>query len=331
MIRLVFVCLLALGACAPKPDVVIYCALDQIYAEPILRRFERETGLSVRAEFDVEANKTVGLIGRLEAERARVRCDVLWNNELAHTVRLAQAGMFQSYDSPSAAKIPARWRDGERRWTAFAARARVLLVNTDLIDPQTIHSLEDLLQPALRGKTCMAQPLSGTTMTHAAAWYAAWGETRTRDWLDRLRAGGVSFQQSNGQVMRLVREGRMALGLTDTDDARVAIAMGANVAQVFPDQGAGQGGTLLIPNSIAILAGAPHPEAARQLVDFLLSEAVESELAFGEGAQIPLREAVEAPEWIPDPAQLVCMEVDWVAVAAELGRRSKELAERFLQ
>ena len=34
----------ALCGCAPDPDVVIYCALDQVDSEPILREFERRTG-----------------------------------------------------------------------------------------------------------------------------------------------------------------------------------------------------------------------------------------------------------------------------------------------
>ncbi len=330
---LVFVaCLCAcLGACARKPDVVLYCALDQIFAEPLVRRFEQQTGLSVRAEFDIEANKTVGLVGRIEAEQERVRCDVFWNNELAHTVRLAKSGLLEPYDSPSAAGIPKQWRDPQHRWTAFAARARVLLVNRELIDPSRVRSIEDLLMPELAGKTCMARPLTGTTLTHAGAWYQVLGEDKTRTWLDRLGEGQVSFEQSNGQVMRLVREGRMAVGLTDTDDAHVAIAGGYPVVQIVPDQGPGQAGTLLIPNSVAILKGAPHQEAARRLVDFLLSEQVESELARGESAQIPLRASVSAPEHVLRLDKLRLIQIDWERLGAELGPRSKELAERFLK
>ena len=318
-------------ACARQPDVVLYCALEQIFAAPLVRRFEQETGLSVRAEFDIEANKTVGLVGRIEAERGRVRCDVFWNNELAHTVRLAKAGLLAAYDSPSAALVPKQWRDEKQRWTAFAARARVLLVNRELVDPSRIRSIEDLLLPDLVGKTCMARPLTGTTLTHAGAWYQVWGEEKTRAWFERLAAGQVAFEQSNGQVMRLVREGRMAVGLTDTDDARVAIAGGYPVVQVVPDQGPEQAGTLLIPNSIAILEGAPHVDAARKLVDFLLSEQVESELARGDSAQIPLRESVGAPDHVVRAGNLRLMQVDWDALGTQLGPRSQELAERFLK
>ena len=58
---------------ARKGDQVIaYCAQDQVYAEPILREFAKQTGIKVRAVYDSEAVKTVGLANRLLAER-RIR------------------------------------------------------------------------------------------------------------------------------------------------------------------------------------------------------------------------------------------------------------------
>jgi iron(III) transport system substrate-binding protein len=320
-------------ACAKQPDVVLYCALDQVFSEELVREFERETGLTVRAEFDVEAQKTVGLVTRLREERARPRCDVFWNNEIAHTVALAEDGLFAAYDSPAAADIPERYRDPQRRWTGFAARARVFIVNTELADPSAMHGFDDLLDRRWKGKVCMARPLTGTTLTHLTALYVAWGEERVRAWLERATAedSPLSFVQSNGQVMRLVREGQMAWGLTDTDDLRVAESMGFPVVAVYPDQGAAGQGTFLIPNSVALLAAAPHPEAGRRLVDFLLSRRVEERLAASDSAQIPLRTDVPRPAHVADPATLKVLEVDWSAVARELGPRTRELSERFVR
>ncbi len=322
----------ALGACGSKgPDVVLYCALDQMFAETLVKEFERETGLVVRAEYDVEAAKTVGLVKRIREERSRPRCDVFWNNELAHTVALANDGLLASYDSPSAAGIPADFRDPQQRWTAFAARARVFIVNTTLADPAQLTSLEDLFDPKWRGKVCMARPLTGTTLTHLTALYAAEGDAKGDEFVRRIEESGVNLVQSNGQVMRLVREGQMAWGLTDTDDFNVALNGGHPVAQVFPDQAPGARGALLIPNSVALLADAPHPEAARKLIDFILSREVEEKLAFAEGAQIPVRADVKRPPHVKSAADLSLMRVDWARVGADIERRMTQFKERFLQ
>ena len=62
-------------------EVILYCAQDQNYAEPILQQFEQETGIRVKTVYDSEAVKTVGLANRLLAERDRPQCDIFWGNE----------------------------------------------------------------------------------------------------------------------------------------------------------------------------------------------------------------------------------------------------------
>lgn len=331
---LVGVCF-ALASCSKQPDVVMYCSLDQMFSEQLVRQFEEQSGLDVRVEFDVEAAKTVGLVNRIREERARPRCDVFWNNELAHTVALANEGLLQPYDSPSAADIPETFRDPERRWTAFAARARVFIVNTKLADPTKIRGVDDLWDPQWKGKVAVARPLTGTTLTHFSALYTMLGETGGDEFVAKLQANEVNFVQSNGQVMRLVREGQLAWGWTDTDDFNVALQGGYPVAQVYPDQKDAAHpdakGTLLIPNSVCLLKDAPHPENAKKLIDFILSKEVESALAHAEGAQIPVRSSVAHPPHVVTAGDLTLLPVDWAAVGRDVQPRLAKLKDKFLQ
>jgi iron(III) transport system substrate-binding protein len=324
---------LGLLGCGREPDVVVYCALDQVFSEPLLRRFESETGLVVRAEFDTEASKTVGLVRRLVEESERPRCDVFWNNEIAQTVRLAELGLLQPYDSPSAAGIPERYRDPDRRWTGFAARARVLIVNTDLADPAELHGMDDLLDPRWEGRAAIARPLTGTTLTHATALFDVLGEGPALEWLTRVRraadGGAVNLASSNGRVMTLVRSGELAWGWTDTDDFNVAREGGYPVAAVYPDQDAL--GTLVVPNTVAVMKGAPHPEAAQRLVDWVLSEEIERELAFSRSAQIPVRDSVDSPPHVRRLDDIRAMEVSYVSIGKQIEARTRQLQEIFLR
>lgn len=320
------------GCGGGEPDLVVYCALDQEFAEPLIRRFQDETGLEVKAEFDVEASKTVGLVRRIQEERARTRCDVFWNNEVAHTVRLAGEGLLAPYRSPSAATIPALFRDPEDRWTGFAARARVLIVNTDLVDPASVRSMWDLFEPRFAGKACMARPLTGTTLTHLTALYAVLGDAEADRYVARAKelgaSGALSLTNGNATNARLVRDGQMAIGWTDTDDYQVALDAGKPVAAVYPDQDGA--GTLLIPNSIAVLAGAPHPEAARRFVDWVLRPEVEAELARSRSAQIPVRPEVSRPAHVKAPPDFEPMQVDYRAIGERIGERADRFREIFL-
>ena len=269
-----------------KPVVVIYTALDQIYSEPILKRFEERTGVEVRALYDAEAAKTTGLVNRLIARRKLPDCDVFWNNEIIQTVRLAQMGLFEPYQSPQAQRIPAQFRDEHHRWTGFAARLRVLIYNTRLVsNADRPRSVKDLIDPRWRGRTGVARPFFGTTLTHMVWLDQHWGADAFASFCRSLKQNEVALTSGNAAVRDLVAAGELAFGLTDTDDAHGAMLDGKPVAVAIPDR---DGGVVLIPNTVALVANCPHPVQGRKLIDFLLSADVERALASTRGAQIPL-------------------------------------------
>lgn len=301
---------------APAREVVVHCALDRLYAQPILEAFEARTGVAVRAKWDTEATKTTGLVEALRA--APGSADVFWNNEVSQTVVLAREGLLAAYASPAAADLPAWAKDPQGRFTGFAARARVLLVNTARVPgPDGPTSVRDLVDPRWRGRCAIARPLFGTTATHVAALHATGGAEALRGFLRGLVENQVVVAAGNAAVKDLVARGEVAFGLTDSDDANLALLAGSPVRVVFPDQAEGAPGTLLIPNSVAVLAAAPHPAEARALVDHLLSVEVEAALAASRSAQVPLRATAARPAWIP--ADLRTLAVRWDDVGAAFG------------
>jgi iron(III) transport system substrate-binding protein len=323
---------LALAACG-SPDVVAYVAVDQEHSEQLIRKFEQETGLKVKAQFDTESSKTVGLVNELIEEQARPRCDVFWNNELAHTVRLMQKGLLEPYASPSGAGIPAQWRDPAGNWHGFAARARILIVNKDrLPDPKDWpRSVWDLIDPKWKGKCAVAKPLTGTTLTHFTALSTVLPAADFQRLIEGLFRNEVVLLAGNAATMKQVAEGHLDWAFTDSDDYHVGVEKGYHVAAVFPDQQDGGLGTMLIPNSVSIVKGAPHPEAAKKLVDWILSERTEGLLAASKSAQIPLRPGVKGPG---DPSILAvdkfrAMKWDPAAVAQSLDKMSAEFGKRF--
>ncbi len=128
--------------------VVIYTSVDQPYSEPISTTFERATAIQVKAIYDIEAAKTTGLVNRIIAEKNHPQANVFWNSEIIQTVCLQEKGILQSYNSPQAEGIPIEFRDPESFWTGNAARARVIILNTDLAEQsEEIDSIQDFLDP----------------------------------------------------------------------------------------------------------------------------------------------------------------------------------------
>lgn len=298
------------------PEVVVYTALDSEFSEPIFAEFTRQTGIVVRPKFDTEATKTVGLANAILAERGRPRCDVFWNNEILNTLRLRQEGLLASYQPAVAETYPAMYRSPQGDWHGFAARARVLIVNTELVpEAEQPTSIRDLADPKWRGKAGIAKPLFGTTATHAACLFAHWGDDEAKRYFQDIRDNDVRILAGNKQVALSVASGQLALGITDTDDAVIEREKGMPVEIVYPDQGDGGVGTLFIPNTLGIIAGGPNPREARRLVEYLLSSEVEARLAAGPGAQIPLGENVQADLQVETPATVKAMQVDFEAAA----------------
>jgi iron(III) transport system substrate-binding protein len=312
--------------------VVVYTSVDQVYAEPIFKEFEEETGIQVRAVYDVEAAKTTGLVNRLIAEKENPLADVFWNGEFMQTILLKEKGVLAPYESPDAASIPVQYRDPEGCWAGVGGRARVLLVNTDRVLPDEYPtSLLDLVSDTYAaGDVGIAYPMFGTSATHAAALYAVLGAEEGRAFYEALQDRGVRVVDGNSVVRDLVADGKLKVGLTDTDDACRAYEDGAPVAIILPDQEEGGIGTLVIPNTVALISGAPHPEEGKQLVDYLLSEETEQKFLDIGWIQVSVRDGGESPSCI-GMGGVRGMNVSAAAVHAELQQAKQDLTGIFIR
>jgi iron(III) transport system substrate-binding protein len=280
-----------------RGKLTVYCAHDAIFAEEILRAFEKKTRIPVVVKFDTEATKSLGLVEQIVREGKHPRADVFWNNELFGTLALAEHGLLEPYQGEGWKRIPPRFRDAEGRWTGFAARMRVTIRNTEAApQPVTWPDSGDLSRWAI------AKPLYGTTLTHYSLLWSQWGPARLKAWHAETRQRGVREVNGNAAVKDVVAAGTCVAGWTDTDDYFVARDAKAPVAAepVRLENGA----TICIPNTVAILRNAKHGDHARKLVDFLLSAQTELALARSASRQVPLG-PVEASDLPSDVRELV--------------------------
>jgi iron(III) transport system substrate-binding protein len=233
----------------PGEIVVAYVAQDQVYAEPIFADFRKETGIEVKAVFDSEAVKTVGMANKLLAERSHPVCDVFWGNEEMRTRQLAAQNVFRATNG----------------WTAFGCRSRRIVINTKLVSQGSApRSLLDLTNSIWRGKVAVAYPLFGTTSAHFQALRQKWGESLWAAWCRGLAANKPFLVDGNSVVVKLVGRGEAQVGLTDSDDIAAGREEGMPVVEqpLTPDM-------LLIPNTVGVVRGGPHPEAAQKLFEYL--------------------------------------------------------------
>ncbi len=259
-------------------QVVIYTSQDQVYAEPILREFERQTAIEVRAVYDSESVKTVGLVNRLIAEKDRPQCDLFWNNEELRTRQLAAIGVFE-------------------KWAAAGHRSRRIAVNTNkLALTAAPRSLIELTNATWRGKVALAYPLFGTTATHFLALRQRWGDTAWQNWCRALAANKPFLVDGNSVAAKLVAKGEAFVGLTDSDDIAAEQREGASIVPLpLTDE------SLLIPNTVAVVHGARHQQAAEKLYAYLqrsdvLEKLVAARALEGDSPSIGLNSTLQ-PDW----------------------------------
>src|SRR5215216_762496 len=246
-------------------EVTAYVSADRPFSEPILKEYERRSGVRVNAVYDTEETKSTGLANRLLAEKSRPQADVFWSNEPVRTLVLKSRGVLAPYRSANAEGIPAVLIDPEHFWTGFSARIRVIAYNTDKVKAaEAPQSVFDLADPRWKGQVAMADPRFGSTSFHVAALYALAGDAKMDDFFRRLKQNGVRIVDGNSAVRDLVARGNVKVGLTDTDDVNVAMEAGQPVSMVLPER---EGiGVPVMPNMVSLIANAPHAEEGKKLI-----------------------------------------------------------------
>jgi len=303
LIAVALLCLSSILSCNRKQGktVVAYISQDQVYAEPFLNEFKRETGIRVRPIFDSEAVKTVAIANRLLAERARPQCDLYWGNEELRTRQLAAQDLFRKTNA----------------WTTIGYRSRRLVINTNKLTlAGAPRSLLELTNPIWRGQVALAYPLFGTTSTHFLALRQQWGDDAWQNWCRALQANRPFLVDGNSVVVQFVSRGQARIGLTDSDDIAAAQREGAPVA-ALPLTAE----SLLIPNTIAVVRAAPHPAAAEQLYEFLQRHAIVDQLIAVHALEGAAQSEVTVPTLRPD----------WPRLLQDLAPASESLKRIFLR
>lgn len=286
---------------ASKKEVITYCAQDQVYAEPLFRDFEKETGLKVRTVYDSEAVKTVGLANRLLAERNHPQCDLFWGNEEMRTRQLAAQEAFRPTNG----------------WAAFGYRSRRVVINTNHLSLAAApRSLLDLTNAQWRGKVALAFPQFGTTATHFHALRQYWGEELWQAWCRALAVNGPLLLDGNSVVVKMVGRGEAWIGLTDSDDIAEGQRQGL---PIMPLPMTAE--TLLIPNTVAVVRNGPHPGPAQRLFEYLQSRAVAERLV-----------AAHALEGLSvEEVSTRTLKVNWDTLLRELESTTAKLNTIFLR
>jgi iron(III) transport system substrate-binding protein len=164
--------------------------------------------------------------------------------------------------------------------------------------------------------------------------HSLWGQRVVAALFTGLGGNDLRLLDGNASVVQSVAFGEAHIGITDTDDVWAGLRNGWPIGMSWlrhdaGDQGSGERmGSLVIPNTVALVKGGPNQENASRLCEFLLSAEAESMLAQSESHHDPVRDDVTPPDEqyrIQDP-----MTIDYALAASQMDE-AVELALRAMR
>lgn len=244
-------------------EVVWYTSMNVSDADAVLKPFrERRPFLEisfVRATSDRIRNHILS-----DAADGRSTWDVVAFRVFDVAALIRQGLVAQYRSAETAAGFPPGSVDAEGRWAAIFSHEYVIGYNTRLVKAADApKSWQDLLAPRWAGRFALDEG--------DVEWYAAmldyWGRDKGAAFMRALGQQKPHRVRGHQALARQLGAGQFPLALlysSDIEPPRLANAPAQSVKNLDP--------VIMAPTAVAISNTAPHPAAARLLVDYLLSK-----------------------------------------------------------
>lgn len=297
-------------AATREGTISYYTAMDLPLAESIAKLFEqRYPGLKVQ----VERNGSERVFQRIAQEYAANLhiCDVVNSSDAAHFVYWKKEGWLAAYVTPDMAQNFAPDQgDPDGYFVNWRNTLSPIFVNTKLVaEADTPRSFKDLLDPKWSGKLAKGHPsYSGVVLTATFQISTALGWP----YFEELAKQKPMQLQSALDPPRKVAAGEREIGVDGTEYlAFTLIEKGNPLKIVYPAEG-----TPMITSPSAVMARAPHPNAARLFTHFIHTQEVQQILVDKGGLRSVHKLVREHPGHVP-LSQIKLLPEDPVAVERE--------------
>ncbi len=331
-----FICLVGILLAAnvfaqPKENkVIIYAALDEKTSNELAAAFKKETGIDAEVALQIEQAGTVS--GRIKTEAPTARADVfIGGNSNFHT-ELVTGGYLEKYKSPviKQAGIDTKFMDSDSYWTGWFLGALCLLYNekryNEEVKPKGIKpptTWDDLLTPVYKGQVIASNPATtgGAYLMMAAQIFRLGSEKAGFEYIRKLNSNVAQYTKGANGSIPLVSQGEATVGFAwGHDTLKQKVQGNLPIVVVFPKD------TGFEIGAASIIKGAPHLEAAKKFVDFLLSPTA-GKINAQNGYRYPVRKGVELPPGVPAFESLQLAPWDLKKAADNVDKWKKDWAE----
>jgi iron(III) transport system substrate-binding protein len=247
--------------------LTIYSGRSKSLVEPIIKQFEKETGIQVKVNY----GGTTQLAAALLTEGDKSPAALFWAQDAGALGAVSKKAMFAKLPESILTLIPTIFRDAEGLWVATSGRARVLAYSPERVKMEELpQSIFDLTQPMWKDRVGWA-PTNASFQAFVTAMRVQVGEERTEEWLRGMKANGAKKYAKNTPIIEALAAGEIDLGLPNHYYLLRFKKQDADypVAQTFFK--ASDPGNLVNVAGIGLLKSAENKDIALKFVEFLLS------------------------------------------------------------
>jgi iron(III) transport system substrate-binding protein len=281
-------------AAKKEGEVVWYTSLIVNQAvRPLIAAFNKKyPGIEVKYARGDSGPNAIKVMN--EARAGKVLGDVF--DGIDTTPPLLKAGLVEKFVPSAADKYPPILRDAEGRWNALIVYFLTPGINTQLVQKDEIKTAQDLLNPKWKGKIAWSTVPSSGSGVFIGSTLQTMGEEKGMAFLRALaKQDIVNVDATNRAILDQVILGQYAIALGIFNHHVVVSAKkGAPVDWLKVEP-------ISAPtHSIGLVKNAPHPNAGKLLIDFLVSE--EGQKTFADVEYIPAMPSIPAktPEVKPE-------------------------------
>ena len=214
------------------------------------------------------------------------QCDVFSSTDLGHDEALEKDGKFAKYTPDNAKSLlpPFQGLDPGGTYYATLAELVIPIYNTGKVKPADApKAWADLLDPRWRNQVAVGHPAySGTVGT----WVVAMRKLYGWEYFEKLEKNKPLIGRSVNDAVGVLNSGERSVAAGPSGLAQVTAVKGNPVGLVYPTDGA-----VLMVSPTAVMANAPHPNAARLFEEFLLGP-VAGQIS-ADAFRLPVREGTK--------------------------------------
>lgn len=269
-----FALVLALTACstpsAEEKSLTVYSGRSQEFIAPFLEEFTKETGITVELRYGDSA----ALAAQILEEGENSPADLFLSQDAGSLGAVNSAGLTAALDADLLSRVPMEFHAKDGGWVGITGRARVMAYSPERVStlPQ---SVDDLTAPEWKGRLGIA-PTNASFQAFITAMIQIRGEESTENWLRAIKANKPTLFEKNSQIVEAVDAGSVDLGLVNHYYIwEVAEELNRELNAKIEFFRPGDLGNLINASGGAILKSSKNQEAARQLLNFFLSDAIQ--------------------------------------------------------